>query len=40
MEGEEGEKVDVDEYFMTFYSSESDYDGASELSDDDMYFLL
>ena len=36
VEGEEGEEVDVDEYFMTFYSSESDYDSASELSDDDM----
>ena len=28
----EGEEVDVDEHFMTFYSSESDYDAASELS--------
>ena len=36
VEGEEGEEVDVDEYFITFYSSESDYDVASELSDDDM----
>lgn len=36
LEGEEGEGVDVEEYFMTFYSFESDYDAASELSDDDI----
>ena len=29
------EDVDVDEYFQTYYSSDSDYDADSELSDED-----
>ena len=32
----ENEDIDVDEYFQSYYSSDSDYDADSELSDDDM----
>ena len=31
----DSEDVDVDKYFQTYYSSDSDYDADSELSDDD-----
>ena len=33
---EDSEELDVAEYFNSYYSSDSDYDADSELSDDDL----